>query len=668
MPVKRWSILGYSGNIPLLGKTVKTTDALNLPIRTPKEMYPYVGGLDLKGNPIKMKRIQDVNDYMEIKKAYKSENYSKTLSLAKQTLDKYPNTIFKNELLLYQIRALHFLEKNEELLVLAKQFVRQYSGDQAIAEVLAYTGDAYSKIGQTGDSDYFYKRLFTEYDESPFATQGMFLKAQQLEVLGKQKEAGQYYRQVLEKTKDLDLASAAAFKLATIDIAFGHLDKAKTYIDKIVHANPDYFSKVREESVSMINTYAENKDPKTAAKITVCLMEQSTPKSDEHQSLLKNLGLLYAASEEKEKALARFDEYLKLYPYGAGAEEIKHAKDGLFFEKSEPKGKEGIKKYNDLIDRYGNDPVGQKALYKKAQLLLKEEKYQEVLDIESDLYRLNTKDFPDINTIIGQSAIALTKKKLQALKCSEAMTLHKMYRLKLQPQWDGLTFDCALRMGNFPVAKKIATPHLKASTITERQVWLSRLAKVHLQLGEYKEAMRAGKEATALLEAQKNPSINSVYRTLFDAAERLGDDVKMIEYIKGCENAFGTDFADIERYTQMVSVGLKRKDEAIVQNYANRVVALQNRTKTYTQSPFIEFTLAQSLINQEKNNEALEVLKSLNARKLTPEKRSRQQYLIGSLSMKLGKTAQAKTAFSAAIKADAKSAWGKLAKDALGLL
>lgn len=667
-PTKRWSVLGYTDTIPLLGSEQKKSDTLNLPIRSAKETYPYVGGLDLKGNPIKMSRIQDVNDYMELKKTYKNEEYSKTLSLAKKTLDKYPNTIFKNELLLYQIRALHFLDENEQLLPLAKQFIRQYSGDQAIAEVLAYTGDAYSKIGQTGDSDYFYKRLFSEYADSPFATKGMFLKAQQLEVSGKPKPAAQYYRQVLEKTKDVDLASAAAFKLANIDIGFGHLDKAKIYIDKIVRAHPDYFSKEREQSVRMINTYTQNKDSKTAAKITLCLMEKSLKKSDEHQALLKNLGLLYAASGEKEKALERFDEYLKLYPYGAGINEIKHAKDGLFFEKSEPKGQEGIKKYNDLIDRYGNDAVGQKALYKKAQLLFKEEKFQEVLDIESDLYRLNTKDFPDINTIIGQSAIALTKKKLQALKCSEAITLHTMYRIKLQPQWDGLTFDCALRMGNFPVAKKIAMPHLKAATIAERQVWLSRLAKAHFALGEYKEAIRSGKEAVALLEAQKNPPLNDVYRTLFDAAERLGDDVKMIEYIKGCESAFGTDFADIERYTQMVSVGLKRKDEVLVQNYANRVVALQNRTKTYTQSPFIEFTLAQSLINQEKNNEALQVLKSLNAQKLTPEKRSRQQYLMGSLAMKLGKTAQAKASFGASIKADGKSAWGKLAKDALGLL
>lgn len=667
-PTKHWSVIGYSGKIPMIQEKNENPNALNLPIRSAKETHPYVGGLDLKGNPIAMKRVQDVTDYMELKKAYKNEDYAKTLSLAKKILEKYPNTIFKNELFLYQIRALHFLGDNEQLLLLSKQFVRQYSSDSGIAEVLAYTGESYAKMGQGADSDYFFNRLFSEHEESPFATKGMFLKAQQLEASGKPKPAAAYYKMVLEKTKDVDLASAAAFKLANMKIAFGHLKEAKEYIEKIIRANPDYYSKMREQSVVMINTYSENKDPKTAAQITLSLMNKSLKKSDDHQQLLKNLGLLYASAGEKDKALKRFDEYLKMYPYGAGAEEVKRAKDGLFFEKTEPKGEAGIKKYNDLIDRYGNGPVGQKALYKKAQLLLKEEKYQAVLDIESDLYRLNSKEFADASGIIGKSAIGLTKKKLEALQCSEAMMLHKMYRVKLEPQWDGLTFDCALRMGNFPVAKKIAAAHLKAATIAERQLWLTRMTKVYFELGEYKEALRSGKEAVTLLEAQKNPQLNDVYRTLFDTAQRMGDDVRMIEYIKGCESAFGTDFKDIERYTQMVSVGLKRKDDLLVQNYANRVVALQNRTKTYTQSPFIEFALVQSLMNQDKNVDALQVLKSLNARKLTPEKRSRQQYLMGSLAMKLGKTVEAKAAFGASIKADAKSAWGKLAKDALGLL
>lgn len=665
---KHWSVIGYSGKIPMLEVQNENQNTLNLPIRSAKETYPYVGGLDLKGNPISMKRVQDVTDYMELKKAYKNGDYSKTLFLGKKILEKYPNTIFKNELLLYQIRALHFMGDNEQILPLSKQFIRQYSSDSGVAEVLAYAGDSYAKKGQGADSEYFFNRLFSEHKDSPFATQGMFLKAQQLEVSGKPKPAEAYYKMALQKTKDVELASAAAFRLVNMKIVFGHLDEAKEYVEKIVRANPDYFSKMRDQSGTMINTFAENKDSKTAAKITLCLMDKTPKKSDEHQQLLKNLGLLYASAGEKDQALKRFDEYLKMYPYGAGFAEVKRAKDGLFFEKTEPRGEAGIKKYNDLIDHYGNDPVGQMALYKKAQLLQKEEKHQDVLAIESDLYHLNSKEFPGASEIIGKSAIALTKKKLEALQCSEAMMLHKMYRIKLEPQWDGLTFDCALRMGNFPVAKKIATPHLKAATIAERELWLTRMTKVYFELGEYKEALRSGKEAVSLIEAQKNPKLNDVYRTLFDTAQRMGDDVRMIEYIKGCENAFGTDFKDIERYTQMLSVGLKRKDDILVQNYANRVMTLQNRTKTYTQSPFIEFTLAQSFINQEKNNEALQTLKSLTPRKLNTQQRSRQQYLIGSLAMKLGKTAQAKEAFNASVKIDAKSAWSKLAKDALELL
>ena len=71
----------------------------------------------------------------------------------------------------------------------------------------------------------------------------------------------------------------------------------------------------------------------------------------------------------------------------------------------------------------------------------------------------------------------------------------------------------------------------------------------------------------------------------------------------------------------MMSLGLKRKDDPMIQNYGVKVIELQKRTKTTTQSPFAEF-MAQSYINQDKNKEALNILKGLNAIKLIPEKRT----------------------------------------------
>jgi hypothetical protein len=78
--------------------------------------------------------------------------------------------------------------------------------------------------------------------------------------------------------------------------------------------------------------------------------------------------------------------------------------------------------------------------------------------------------------------------------------------------------------------------------------------------------------------------------------------------------------------------------------------------------------LAQSYQNLGKDTAALSVLKTLNKQKLETDKRARQQYLIGAIEQKLGHKREARDAFNASIKTDKNSAWGKLAKDALGLL
>ncbi|HEX5710719.1 MAG TPA: tetratricopeptide repeat protein [Sulfuricurvum sp.] len=667
-PIKHWTIIGYTKNIPMISQPKSNPNAINLPIALVKESYPFVGGLDLKGNPIKMKNVQDVNDYMGLKKAYAAKEYKKVLYIAKDVLEKYPNTIFANELTLYQIRALHHRGEFEKIIQLSKPFMRQYSNDPNIAEVLAYTANAYSQLGQHTDSDYFYDRLFSEHNEDPFAQQGMYFKAKHLEILGGSQKAAKYYRQALSRTKDVTLASACAFELARIEMGSKNFKRAKEFIDKIVQANPSYFGEVHKQSLKMIEVLEGNNEYLAAAKITQSLIGRVPHKSQEHQKYLKNLGILYSKGGDKTKALKKFNEYIELFPHGESIAEVQRAKDGLFFEKEEPKGAKGEQKYDELIERYGNDSIGKTAMYKKAQLLFKEGKYDAVLKMDNELYKLDTTAYPEANALISKSAAMITQKKLQEGKCSEALSMQKMYKIKLLPKWDGLTFECALNMGNFPVAKSLAQKNSKVQEMESRQQWLYRSTKLHFALGEYKESAKAGNDLTALLKAQKNPPLNEVYRLLFDGAQRSGNDILMVKTIKECETLFGIDFKDLERYTHMVSLGLKRKDDAMVQNYAAKVISLQKRTSTYTQSPFIEFTLAQVLMNQEKNKEALDILRSLDARKLTAEKRSRQHYLIGSLAMKMGRNGEAKTAFSVSIKADKNSAWGKLAKDALGLL
>lgn len=660
-----WSVIGYSKKLPLISPSAPS---INFPVKLTRDTLPYVGGLDLKGNPVKISQTEDVADYLQMKKAYEVKNYEKVLELSSYTLKKHPNSVFKNELMVYQIRAQHEKEEYEALLDSAKRFLRDFSSDTNVAEVLAYTANAYGKLGQSADADYFYDRLFKEHADSPHAAAGMIFKARELEAAGSPKRAKMFYQKALEMSLDVDVASQAAFKLAKMELDEGNTEAAKQHVDKILKANPKQFSQVRADAMNMADTFVYRKDHTTGIRITEALLKATEPKTPEHEVLLRNLGLRLAKAQKKSEALKRLNEYLETYKYGDYTEEVRRAKDGLFFEEGESNATDEIGKYDELISRYGSDSVGQKALYKKAQLLLKEKKYNEVLDMEGELHRLDTTEYPKTNEIISQSAIGLEKRYLKEGKCAEAMALQKMYRIKLLPQWDGLLFGCALKTAQYSVAKKIAEPHLTSKPIAERQIWLSRMVKIHFALGEYKKALKGGDELISLLNVEKNPPLNEIHRTMFDAAQRLGDGEGMIRHIKSVEEAFRNDFKEIERYTQMVALGLKRKDEAMVQNYARKVTALQTRTKTYTQTPYIEFTLAQSLQNVGKDAEALRVLKTLDTRKLTPEKRSRQQYLIGALAQSQGQKAQARAAFNASIKADKNSAWAKLAKDALELL
>lgn len=662
-----WSVIGYHKVIPLIKKSSVPSSAINFPVQIIKNTHPYIGGLDLKGHPIKINRVQDVTDYMNMKKAYEANNYGKVLELSEYTLKKYPNTVFKNELMLYQIRSYHHENEFEKLLAVGKQFLREYASDPNVSEVLVYMANAYNQVGQNSDADYFFDRLFDEHSDSPFASLGMIYKAEQLENLGSPSKAWVFYQRALNTSKDIQIASKAAFKLAQIEMNHNKTKPASQYIEKIGSANPNYFNDVREDAMVMAESFMEQNDPKSAIRITESLLNATDKKSQDYPILLKKLGFQYAKAGKRSEALKRFNEYLENYKFGEFIEDVRRAKDGLFFDEGEKNSTLQIQKYDDLINRYGNDSVGKKALYKKAQLLLKEKKFKEILDLESELYRLDSTEYPETNALISKSAIGLEKLLLKEEKCTEAIGLQKMYKIKLLAEWDEAFFNCALKTTNYSAAKKIAQRHLKSKSISDRQVWLSRMVKTQFGLGEYKEAIKGGEELITLLEIEKNPPLNDIYRTMYDSAQRISDSEGMIRHIKLIETAYPNDFKDIERYTQMVSLALIRKDESMSQTYAQKVMLLQERTKTYTQTPYIEFTLAQSYQNLGKDNDALKVLKTLNMRKLTNEKRSRQQYVIGSIEQKLGNKRQAREAFNASINADKNSAWGKLAKDALAL-
>ncbi|QOP44319.1 flagellar protein [Sulfurimonas sediminis] len=661
-----WSVLGYKKTFPLFKQEEASPLALDFPFYLDKDKLPYVGSLDLQGNPVYIKNVEDVKEYLKVKKYYKHKEYELCLESIDDILNDYPNTLFKAELLYYKIKVYAKIKDWDNVVSVAKEFLREYSSDENVAEVLSLVAKAYAKLGENSNADYFYDRLFTEHPQSKFTQLGYIYKGEMLEESGGTKQALKYYKKALYETKDLEVAANAAYHLASLYLSFKPKEASK-YAMKIIQADPGFFMEDFKASQKMMEEFANQGYYKVAAAIADTLLQEIDATYDEYEELLKNKALWLAQTKEKKKALAALNEYLKKFPDGDYVDAVQVAKDALFFEVSDLNATAKLAEFDKLIQEYQNDTIGKRALYEKAKLLLEEGKYKEVLSLKKSLEALDKTEYKDIQKIIQDAAIGEMKQSLRKKNCKQVLIISNEYNITLSDKWDDGIYECAMKGGDFQLSKSIAGKNLKSKDLDERKKWLYRYIKVDFATGNYSDVLDAAKDLITLIEDDKNSKYKEVYRYLFDTYERLEQKEKMIDAMAKIEELFGLDYKDTERYVAMVTLGNERHDDNLIIKYAKKVMQIQNKSNSYAQSPYVEFALYQAYMDKKEYNRALEVIKSLDKLALSPTLRARQKYLLGSVLDKLWRDDAAKKAYKEAIAADPKSSWAKLAKSALEL-
>ncbi len=661
-----WSILGYKKKFPLFKKEEVSQIALNFPFYLDKDKLPYVGSLDIKGNPVHIKKIEDVKEYLKVKKYYKEKQYESCLQTVNDVLKTYPNTLFRAELLYYKIKVYAKIKDWDNVISYAKEFLREYSSDENVAEVLSLMAKAYAKIGQNTDADYFFDRLFTEHEDTKFAQYGYIYKGEMLEESGGITKAIIYYKKALYKTKDLEVAASAAYHLASLYLSY-RPKEASQYAMKIVQAKPSYFMEDFTTSQKMMQEFANQEYYKTAAAIADAMLHEIDATYDEYEELLKDRALWLTKTKNKQKALQAINEYLKKFPDGDFVDAVQTAKDALFFEVSDLNATAKLAEFDKLIQEYQNDSIGRRALYEKAKLLLKEGKYSEVLALKDELESLDETEYKDVKKIIQDSAIGEMQESLRNKNCKQVLVISNEYNITLSDKWDDGIYECAMKGGDFQLSKSIALKNLKSKSLDERKKWLYRYIKVDFATGNYSDVIDAAKDLISLIEEDKNSKYKEVYRYLFDTYERLEKKNKMIDAMAKIEEVFGLDYKDIDRYVAMVTLGSERHDDNMIIKYATKVMQIQEKSDSHAQSPYVEFALYQAYMDKKEYNKALKVIQSLDRIKLSNTLRSRQKYFSGSVLSKLWRDDEAKKAYNDAIKADPKSSWAKLAKTALEL-
>jgi len=660
-----WMIVGYTDEIPYIQGYEETEYAINFPFTYQEDMLPHVGSLDIKGNPVYIKKVADVTEYIKIKNYYEEKNYDFTLDLINDIMKEYPNSLFRAELLFYKIRVYSKLDENENLIEVAKEYLRNYSSDENIAEVLSLIAKSYTKLGMSSDADYFFDRLFSEHPNSAHAYWGYIYLAESLELSGSTSRARTLYEKVLSNSDDIDVAAEAAFKLAQNYIYNSSPKEAALHIDKIVKAKPEYFYNIGiYKSMDMMYDLADNGEFAQAAAIAKALFERMEPVEDGYEELSRNIGIWLSKTDNKKEALAALNKYIELFGDGMYSQEVQIAKDGLFFDVNDENTSVKLSTYNKLIDEYYGDSIGNKAIYEKAKLLMQNERFSEALAMESELLELNPQEYQDVGELITQAAIGAMKQALEIKECNSVLVISSRYKVELSDEWDDGVYECAMKGADFELAKKMAEKNLKSKNINERKKWLYRYIKVDFATGNYSNVIEASKELVSLIKDDKNSKYKDIYRVIFDTYHRLENQQKMIESITRLVQEYKEDYIDIERYVAVMAVGSDIKDSNMVIEYGEKIMAIQKNSGSYAQSPFVEFALYQAYIDKENYSKALEVIESLEAVELNKNDRARQKYLLGSVLEKLWRDEESQKAYQEAIDTEPNSAWAELAKSA----
>ncbi len=664
-----WVVVGFSGDNPpfLETKNLYNWKKLNFPVHLNFKNMPIIGALDIDGHPIKEENTGDVDMFLDLRNSYEKGQYRNVILIGSKILNEYPNTLFHPEITLYQMRALFKLNSYQQIINLSKDYLRDYSADDGVAEVLLYTGYVHSKLGFGSYAKYYFERLFEEHNDNEFKNWGYLYYGDDRLSGGKKGEALKLYKDALYNTKDKLIATEAAYRLGQLALEDLKYDDSEFYLSKIVEGNPSFLQNEIERNYNLAKELSEHNKTKLSANMTRALLKDKKPTElDEYETMLKDLAVWLDMSGQIEEAYQTYEQYLKIYDYGNFDPEVRENKDKLLFLRNETNETIRDNNYYNLIEKYGLDSdIGKQAIYEKAKILNDKLEYQAVLSLENDLQK--AKDvFPDSINVLKSSAIGLSRQELKNGNCDNAISLVNKFELKLDQNDDEKLYECSMKNSQYSIAEEISKRRISLSQETLK--WLFRYSQVLINSGRYLEFLKVSDEVLSMISIEKNNDFNSIYFDRYRAFEMLQNDEKVLETVNILDKIFKDDYKNLQPFKSVIDIAVKRKDDLLIEKYGKKILTIQERLNSFVETPEVELLITTSLQHQNKFSEAINILETLLKRDISNDVKSRAYYELGSAYYNLKNTKLAKDSFQKSFDLSPNSSWGKLSGDFLKLI
>lgn len=598
-------------------------------------MRPSIGALDLNKAPITDLNSNDIDAYLSIKKAFEADKFQRVLIETNQAIQKYPNSLFASEFNLLKMLSIDaLLSQGDELddisyadiIKLAKAWLFNFPSDESYSRVLYLLSKAYIKEGQLSDAGYTLDILLSEHKDSPYAQLAQLDYADALYANGKAKDAIALYEEVLYSSKDVDIASRAALRLADTNIEKDKFDLAKQFVLKVLNANAEIFTTKQNKALSMAKAFKEKNMPDIAARIYQSLLKNPNLSSSDNERILKDYALALVAAKENQKAYDALNEYKKDYPYGDFIEEVQKQIDGLLFDIKEKDSAKLHEHYKNLIQKYQDSEIAQKAIIADMKLSLEEKEYENVLNYTQEVRSLK---LDEGEKMLNEAALMLTKSAIKSHECQKAINLVLNYdfdRLQL-PQFK--LYDCFIQTARYKEALELAKAHKNDDSLIDRVEWLSRASADELRFGNADAALKASDDAISLAARIDHADVSNALFTRLNALLKLNKFSLAIQTINAIEQLKGEGARTLEAYYEVANYAATANDFASASTYSWKGLELAKKLDVKAYSPELDFIYATSLIRLSQTKDAITWLKSMLATRLSPQYRDRALSLLG---------------------------------------
>lgn len=634
---KKWVIVSYKKGIPFLNN--KPINGLKFPLKIETDFY--LKAIDVDSNPVDYDtQTADVIEYFTLLRLFDK----KTLSLdrVENFLHIYKDSIFLPDVSYLKLKLLDKNGDYKNIVTIGNEWIKKYGFNEHLPEVLLLLAKAFSNEGQTENAVYIYERLFTEYGGTKWAYEGMVYLADQLYSAGDSKRAFELYKQAFFNTKDKIVALLSASRIAQRYLDEGNIKESVKYYEKVLAANREYLLQNISYAYDLANQLAKHEAYTTAIKILKAILEKIDKDNSLYEPILYKIAKWNYENGNFDESQKYIDKYLDKFPFGDYADNIKDLNDKVIFEIEDNNVSVMLQRYDEIIDKYKNTQLAQKALYKKITLLYKLKKYDEVL-------KFATKD-------INRSIITDSAKKVVILslenRCNKAIKIYNEYNITIPRKYDEKLFNCAYKVRDFRLASIIPNRYILKNNKDIVLKWLKNKAKVF-------EATHNYKKLSLIIEDICNLEKNCYkwrYKQFF-AYYKLHKPERFLKIA----STILPNIKNIDIFSKVVSYAKKSDNTLLIYSYSKKIMQLEKRYKTFVQTPYIDFLFVNSAKQLGKIDEAIKGLKNLVVLDIDEDSKARAYYMLSSLTKN-------QKYLKKCIKLKNSKTWMPLCKDSLEML